>query len=180
MEQSTNLEIRSSAGIARAKRNFVRLNIAIWTNHFIAYLLMVLWFHTGIDKLADLSAFGSSLSRQPIPGWSVVPLTYVVPLVEIVVGSLLIAPRTRNVGYWASVGLMSAFTLYVVLGMGGILGQLPCSCSKIITHLSWKEHLIFNVVFLLLACGGVLLEYQRRRVWFWWFLKRKFVREKRE
>lgn len=125
---------------------------------------MVLWFHTGYDKLADLQAFRVSLGRQPLPGWSVEPLVYAVPLTEFFAGLLLLTRPTRRAGFWVSLLLMAAFTGYVALGLAGTLGRLPCSCSKIISHLSWKQHLYFNIGFLLLAGGGLLTVYPRWRV----------------
>jgi hypothetical protein len=56
---------------------------------------------------------------------------------------------------------MIAFTLYI----GAIMTfnkELPCSCGGIISLLSWKEHLVFNSVFILLAFAGVMLEKLQR------------------
>lgn len=145
--------------------NFKRRLISRTTvAHILAYALMVLWFHTGYDKLADLQAFRVSLGRQPLPGWSVEPLVYAVPLTEFFAGLLLLTRPTRRAGFWVSLLLMAAFTGYVALGLAGTLGRLPCSCSKIISQLSWKQHLYFNTGFLLAAGVGLLTVYPRWRV----------------
>jgi phage shock protein PspC (stress-responsive transcriptional regulator) len=36
--------------------------------------------------------------------------------------------------------------------------RLPCSCGGVLQQLSWKQHLIFNLFFLLLAVVGIVLE----------------------
>ncbi|MDX1365731.1 MAG: hypothetical protein R3243_16110, partial [Arenibacter latericius] len=36
---------------------------------------------------------------------------------------------------------------------------LPCSCGGIISLLSWEQHLVFNLVFLLLSIVGIIYSY---------------------
>ena len=136
-----------------------RHRAGMYTDRLIAYLLVVLWLQTGWDKLADLHAFQAALGRQPLPAWSVKPLTYLVPATELLAGFLLLHHKTRKAGYWISAGLMAAFTAYVALGLSKVLGRLPCACSKIIEHLSWREHLYVNIGFTLLALTGLALSY---------------------
>jgi len=77
-----------------------------------------------------------------------------IPAMEIAIAVLLIIPRTRHYGLLTSTGLMGIFTLYVAFILT-TMKDLPCSCGGVIQQLNWKEHLIFNSVFLLagmLAC----------------------------
>src|SRR5690606_29093761 len=111
---------------------------------------------------ADLWTFEVNLGRQPLPEWSITPLTYAVPIVEMAIGILLFFPKTRRPGFWGSPVLMAIFTLYVALGLAKVLGHLPCSCSKIITGLSWRAHLWLNIVLLLLSVVGILGECDRQ------------------
>ncbi len=152
-------EASSAGSFIRAKIMSENRVSLVWLGHLTAYALMVLWFHTGYDKIQDINAFEVSISRQPLPGWSVGLLTYTVPLAEFATGLLLIAPCTRRIGYWLSAVMMAGFTLYVGLGLAGALGHLPCSCSKIISHLSWGQHLVFNVVYLAVALAGLAITY---------------------
>lgn len=117
----------------------------------ITFVLLFLWFHTAWDKLSDLWTFQVNLGRQPLPAWSVKPLTYAVPAAELATGLLLFFPATRKLGFWASSLLMLIFTLYVGMGLMKLLGHLPCSCSKIISSLSWRAHFWLNVGLLLLS-----------------------------
>lgn len=128
----------------------------------IAFVLMVLWFHTAYDKYNDLWAFEVSLGRQPLPKWSVKPLLYAVPITEAIIGLLLFFSKTRRLGFWASTILMFVFTVYVMLGLSKVLGHLPCSCSKIIAHLSWREHLWLNIALLVLSIIGLLYYYPNK------------------
>lgn len=121
----------------------------------IAFVLLVLWFHTAIDKFADLWTFEVNLGRQQLPKWSIKPLTYAVPGVELLIGILLFIPKTRKYGFWGSAILLFAFTLYVGLGLTKALGHLPCSCSKIISSLSWQAHFWLNAFLLSLSIFGL-------------------------
>jgi hypothetical protein len=38
--------------------------------------------------------------------------------------------------------------------------DLPCSCGGIISSLSWRQHIIFNGVFILLAITGIIFSKQ--------------------
>ncbi len=130
----------------------------------IAFVLLFLWFHTAIDKFADLWTFKVNLGRQPLPAWSIKPLTYAVPGVELLIGILLFVPKTRKYGFWASAILLSAFTLYVGLGLAKVLGHLPCSCSKIISSLSWKAHFWLNAFLLSLSIFGLSYYYPNLKI----------------
>src|SRR5690606_7448173 len=129
-----------------------------WISIGLSFILLFLWFHTALDKFADLWTFEVNLGRQPLPEWSITPLTYAVPVVEMAIGILLFFPKTRRLGFWGSAVLMAIFTLYVALGLAQVLGHLPCSCSKIISSLSWRAHLWLNIALLLLSVVGVLGE----------------------
>lgn len=130
------------------------LPTAGWINIGLSFILLFLWFHTALDKFADLWTFEVNLGRQPLPEWSITPLTYAVPVVEMAIGILLFFPKTRRLGFLGSAVLMAIFTLYVALGLAQVLGHLPCACSKIISSLSWRAHLWLNIVLLLLSVVG--------------------------
>lgn len=130
----------------------------------IAFVLLLLWFHTALDKFADLWTFEVNLGRQPLPKWSVKPLTYAVPGTELLTGILLFVPKTRKYGFWVSAILMLGFTLYVGLGLTKILGHLPCACSKIISSLNWQAHFWLNIFLLLLSILGLYYYYPHKTI----------------
>jgi hypothetical protein len=69
-------------------------------------------------------------------------------------------PRTRKLGLYISLGLMMAFTGYISYMMI-FIPDLPCSCGGVISKMTWGQHLIFNVFFMLLALTGILLNRKR-------------------
>jgi uncharacterized membrane protein YphA (DoxX/SURF4 family) len=129
----------------------------------IAVLFIILFLYTGISKLMEHSVFKEQIAESPI----LKPVSYLIawalPLLEFIVALMLIIPRWRLKGLYASLYLMIAFTIYI----GTIMTfnkELPCSCGGIISLLSWNGHLLFNTIFILLAFIGVRLERQIRRL----------------
>lgn len=127
----------------------------------IGFLFIILFLYTGISKLMEYSVFKEQIADSPILKPFAPLIAWGLPLTEFLVSILLIVPRWRLKGLYASLILMIAFTLYI----GAIMTfnkELPCSCGGIISLLSWKEHLVFNSVFILLAFAGVMLEKLQR------------------
>jgi uncharacterized membrane protein YphA (DoxX/SURF4 family) len=128
----------------------------------ISMLFVILFLYTGISKLMEYGVFKEQIADSPILQPIAPFIAWALPITEFLVTILLIIPRWRLKGLYASLMLMVAFTLYI----GAIMTfnkELPCSCGGIISELSWNGHLIFNSVFILLAFAGVLLERQIRR-----------------
>ena len=110
----------------------------------------------------EYAVFKEQIAESPILKPVAPFIAWALPLTEFLVSILLIIPRWRLKGLYASLMLMVAFTIYI----GAIMAfnkELPCSCGGIISELSWQGHLIFNSVFILLAFAGVLLERQIRK-----------------
>jgi uncharacterized membrane protein YphA (DoxX/SURF4 family) len=128
----------------------------------ISMLFVILFLYTGISKLMEYGVFKEQIADSPILKPFASFIAWSLPLTEFIVSILLIIPRWRLKGLYASLLLMIAFTLYI----GAVMTfnkELPCSCGGIISLLSWGEHLVFNSVFILLAFAGVVLEKRIRR-----------------
>ncbi|THU34743.1 hypothetical protein FAM09_22360 [Niastella caeni] len=110
----------------------------------------------------EYAVFKEQIAESPLLKPIAPFIAWSLPLTEFLVSALLIIPRWRLKGLYASLALMIAFTVYI----GAIMTfnkELPCSCGGVISLLSWQGHLIFNSLFILLAFTGVLLERQIRR-----------------
>jgi uncharacterized membrane protein YphA (DoxX/SURF4 family) len=128
----------------------------------ISVLFIILFLYTGISKLMEYGVFKEQIAESPVLNPIAPFIAWALPLTEFIVSILLIIPRWRLKGLYASLGLMTAFTIYIIAIMT-FNKELPCSCGGIISLLSWKGHLVFNSVFILLAYIGVRLERQLRR-----------------
>lgn len=124
----------------------------------ISALLILLWIYAALTKLLDYETARSQMRNQVFPLWLGNILAWAVPVTELVVAGLLIHPATRQKGVIASLLLMLGFTFYIVLVKLNYFAFVPCSCGGVISQLSWEEHLLFNLFFLILAGTGVLLE----------------------
>jgi hypothetical protein len=58
---------------------------------------------------------------------------------------------------------MLAFTGYVI-AVVSFSKELPCSCGGVLQEMSWGQHIVFNIVFTLLALVAALLERKQRQV----------------
>lgn len=128
----------------------------------ISVLFIILFLYTGISKLMEYSVFKEQIAESPILQPVAPFIAWSLPLTEFLVSLLLIIPRWRLKGLYASLMLMIAFTLYI----GAVMSfskELPCSCGGIISQLSWNGHLVFNSVFILFAYAGVRLEKRIRQ-----------------
>lgn len=128
----------------------------------IVALLVVLFVYTALSKALDIAAFRKQMLNQPLPDALKQNLFWLVPVSEITTSVFLIIKSARLYGFALSFLLMLAFTLYVGLILANTFAYIPCSCGGILNTLSWKAHLIFNIVFTLLALAGIIIERKRR------------------
>jgi hypothetical protein len=123
----------------------------------ISSLLIVLFIYTGLNKLMDYTNFKFTLGRSPFIQHMAAFIAATLPGGELLIAISLVFKRTRLIGLYASFFLMALFTGYIWI-MLNYAYDLPCSCGGILAELSWKDHLIFNSIFTLLAMIGVILQ----------------------
>lgn len=126
-------------------------------NHItiISTLFILLWSYAAFSKLAVLEISRSEMLNQVFPIWVAEILYWLVPTIELGICLLLIFSRTRVAGLYASLILMSSFSIYIALSMTGIFGRIPCNCGGILSNMSYGTHLIFNLLFVILAAIGI-------------------------
>jgi len=132
------------------------------TTELITVLLIILFIYTASSKLLDIAAFRKQMLNQPLPETLRQNLVWLVPLSEITTSIFLIIKPLRLYGFVLAFLLMLAFTLYVSLILAKAFAYIPCSCGGILNTLSWEVHLIFNIVFTILALAGIIIERKRR------------------
>ena len=121
--------------------------------------LILLYIYTASSKLLDFGSFRHVLSRSPLIGNIAPVVAWILPTAEILISLLLILPQTRRIGLWCSFVLMLAFTGYVGY-MLAFTPHLPCSCGGVLKQMTWKQHLVFNITYSIIALLGIWL-YQR-------------------
>ncbi|MEO7049650.1 MAG: MauE/DoxX family redox-associated membrane protein [Ferruginibacter sp.] len=122
----------------------------------IASLLILLFVYAAMSKLMMYDTFRSQVKESPFIVWFS-SIAWTVPVVELIVAALLFYKPTQIIGFYASAFLLLVFTIYIAC-MLGFAPHLPCSCGGVLKQLSWKQHLVFNGFFILIAISGILLK----------------------
>ena len=122
----------------------------------IAYLILALFMYTAASKLFAIRSFSSTLAKSPLIGEYSKLVAWGIPITELVIGVLLIFAPIRKLGLYASFVLMILFTLYLV-SMVFSGSKLPCHCGGVISTMTWRHHIWFNLGFVLLAFTGIFL-----------------------
>lgn len=119
----------------------------------IAAVLICLFVYASLSKLLSYSTFVAQLNMHPMLKPFAGFFAWAIPVAESVIAILLFLPHTRLIGFKASLAIMTIFTLYIT-GMLLFNTHLPCSCGGVLQSLTWKQHLLFNLFFMLLAFVG--------------------------
>lgn len=129
-----------------------RKNIII----IICYLYIFMLVYAATSKILDFENFKIQLGQSPLlssfAGW----ITILVPVSEFMIAILLLIPKFRFIGLFASYFLMVLFTayIYIILNYSAFI---PCSCGGILEKMTWNQHLVFNIVFIVFAIVAILL-----------------------
>ncbi|RLJ75147.1 MauE/DoxX family redox-associated membrane protein [Pedobacter alluvionis] len=116
----------------------------------VVILLVILFLYTGISKLVDFKGFTSDLNNQPFPNSLTPVLSWALPIAEIAIVVALSFERNRLIGLYAALLLMSLFTMYNALVLLHVFDYVPCSCGGVISKLTWPQHLVFNIFFVII------------------------------
>jgi len=113
-------------------------------------LFILLFIYTAANKIWKFSNFDWVLSTLPGIGSYHTLIAYSVPVAELITSVLLIFNPTKRIGLFLSMLLMLFFSSYLLFILQ-YSKELPCNCGGVLSQLSWKQHIIFNLCFLLLA-----------------------------
>ncbi|MCC4211291.1 MauE/DoxX family redox-associated membrane protein [Leeuwenhoekiella parthenopeia] len=119
----------------------------------ICLALSLLWMYAATAKILEFDQFKIQMSQVSFLKPMADILVWFIPLLEYFLAALLLVSKTRRLALMGSAVLMSVFTVYIG-GMISFSPELPCSCGGIINHLTWQQHLIFNLFFTGLAYWG--------------------------
>jgi putative oxidoreductase len=128
----------------------------------ISALFILLFVYTALSKFLEFANFKNVLGNSPLLSSYNIQVAWTLPIVELTVSLLLFAPRTRLLGLYSSLLLMTLFTVYIGY-MLAFTPNLPCSCGGVLKDMTWSQHLIFNLFFTLLATTAIWMTKKRRR-----------------
>lgn len=122
----------------------------------ICSLFIILLIYAAVSKLLYLDQFRTQIEQSPLLGAYTDLIALGIPVAEIIISLLFFFPKLKLVGLWSAFILMVIFTTYILIVLN-FSSSIPCSCGGVIASLSWNEHLIFNLGFIILAALGVLM-----------------------
>ena len=122
----------------------------------IALLHIALFVYAAANKILDFVNFQIQLAQSPLLSSFAESISYIVPAVEIIISLFLAFPKTRLAGLYGSFSLMVMFSVYIFI-MTNFSPFVPCSCGGILEKMSWNEHLVFNIGFVILGFVGIIL-----------------------
>jgi putative oxidoreductase len=123
----------------------------------ISSLLILLFLYASVSKWLAFKSFVGDMNNQPFPNWMTPWLVWGIPSIEVLIVLLLIFDRTRLSGLYASLALMLAFTIYTAAVLLHSFKYVPCSCGGVIRKLTWPQHLVFNLFFVVISVVGIIL-----------------------
>ncbi|MGI9650908.1 DoxX family protein [Chryseobacterium sp. RLHN22] len=129
------------------------LNIFIQT---VSYFFILLFIYASISKLLDFENFQVQIAQSPLLSSYAGIVSYFVIITEFIIVALLLFPKSRIIGLYSSLGLMSAFTVYIYL----ILEYsefVPCSCGGVLENMGWRQHLFFNAICVIACLVAVII-----------------------
>lgn len=128
----------------------------------ISLLYVLLFIYAAVSKILDFENFRVQLGQSPLLSAYAGYVSVLVPTIELVICCFLLIPKTRILGLFSAYALMVMFTayIYIILNFSSFV---PCSCGGILEDMSWNQHMLFNLAFILLSVIAVLLSEPCRR-----------------
>lgn len=127
----------------------------------ISYAYAFIYCYAGVSKLLDFELFQLQLGQSPIISTYAGFISYFVIIIEFLICGLLVFSNTRSTGLYLSTGLMIAFTAYIYLILN-YADNIPCSCGGVLEKMTWSQHFIFNLIFVLLGIIAIVLNTARK------------------
>jgi hypothetical protein len=128
----------------------------------ICLLYVVLFVYAAVSKLLDFENFQVQLGQSPLlsafAGW----ISYTVPIIEIVIAFFICFERSKLYALYGAFSLMVMFSAYIII-IVNFSPFVPCSCGGILEKMTWNQHLVFNLVVVLLGFWAILLQPQRSK-----------------
>jgi len=130
----------------------------------ICLLYILLFVYASASKMIDFENFQIQLGQSPLISAFASWVAPAVLALEFLTALLLMIPKFRMAALFLALSLMSLFTVYIFIILN-YSSFVPCSCGGILEKMSWTSHLIFNMIFVLLAGLGIVLHHNADRTY---------------
>ncbi|MEO5777379.1 MAG: MauE/DoxX family redox-associated membrane protein [Flavobacterium sp.] len=130
----------------------------------ISLQYILLFSYAAASKILDFQNFQIQLGQSPLLSAFAGVVSYGVIGVELILVLLLMSAKSRWMGLYGSFVLMTMFSAYIVIILN-FSSFTPCSCGGILEKMTWTQHLIFNILFVVLAAIALVLQSTTRFVY---------------
>lgn len=141
----------------------LRANLKNLVLEIICLLYVLLFVYAATSKLLDFQHFKIELGQSPLLSAFAEWFAVLVPSVELLICLLILVPRFRLLGLFGAYALMVMFTVYIFIILH-YTSFVPCSCGGVLEKLGWKQHMIFNLVFVGLAILAIMLYFKNNNL----------------
>lgn len=122
----------------------------------ISVLYIILFVYAATSKFLDFNTFKIQLNRFPFISSYAHWIVWFIPLLELFIAGLFLFPRFMLIAFYSSFALMTLFTTYILFVLN-FSNTIPCSCGGVLRKLGWKDHVVFNITFMVLALIGIFI-----------------------
>lgn len=134
----------------------IKINNKYLLTVVISGLFVLLFTYAGISKLTDIQRFSVELKKSPLLVSISEYVGIFIPVFELAIALLLITERFRLIALYSSFWLMALFSAYLI-SILNFSDYVPCTCGGVLQSMTWNQHIVFNISFLLLAAIAVLI-----------------------
>ncbi|OJV51000.1 MAG: hypothetical protein BGO31_11070 [Bacteroidetes bacterium 43-16] len=128
-------------------------------SEIFVYFIALLWLYTSVYKFLQLDNGIEQLSNSPFVAPFATWFGYGLPIIELALCVLLLFSTTRKYALYGSIALLTVFTIYIIVILNFYRSEVPCTCGGIISKLSWKNHIYFNLTFILMGILALVEPY---------------------
>ncbi|PIV93659.1 MAG: hypothetical protein COW44_08355 [Flavobacteriaceae bacterium CG17_big_fil_post_rev_8_21_14_2_50_33_15] len=129
----------------------------------IGLLFILLFVYAASSKLLAFQQFETQLVKSPFFSAYAHWMVWMIPLSELSVVVLFLFQKYLLLAFYSSLFIMTLFSLYIYLVLN-FSDSIPCACGGFLSNLGWREHFIFNMVFIILALIGVITTHKQRLI----------------
>ncbi|MDI5887400.1 MauE/DoxX family redox-associated membrane protein [Flavobacterium yafengii] len=121
----------------------------------ISFLTALLFMYAASSKLIDFENFRIQLGQSPLLSAFTAWVAILVPVTEILIAIVLFIPKFRFFGLLSAFALMMMFTVYIYIILN-FSAYIPCSCGGILEKMTWNQHLVFNLIFVVILAVAII------------------------
>lgn len=123
----------------------------------VSLLFVLLFVYAAVSKILDFERFQVQIAQSPLLSAYASWISWAVIVIELLIALMLMFSKTKIVGLFLALSLMTMFTAYIFIILH-YSSFVPCSCGGILEKMTWNVHLVFNLCFVCMAIVGILLQ----------------------